>query len=63
MTNKFKYFLIPLFLALTILFGQSGCKSESRKASQDVNIEDFVTEDDIFDDIDKAKKIFLLKCL
>jgi hypothetical protein len=28
------------------------------KSSKDVNIEDFVTEDDIFDDIDKAKKIF-----
>lgn len=35
-----------------------GCKSDNKKASQDVNIEDFVTEDDIFDDIDKAKKIF-----
>ncbi len=58
MTHKFNLFLIPLFLASTILFGLFGCKSESKKASQDVNIEDFVTEDDIFDDIDKAKKIF-----
>ncbi len=47
---------IILFLTLFIYFG--GCKSDGKKASQDVNIEDFVTQDDIFDDIDKAKKIF-----
>jgi hypothetical protein len=30
----------------------------NKKSDQNVGIEDFVTEDDIFDDIDKAKKIF-----
>jgi len=58
MTNKFNLYHLALFLVLILLFGLSGCKSESKKASQDVNIEDFVTDDDIFDDIDKAKKIF-----
>ncbi len=51
--NPLQFILIP---ALIISLG--GCKSNGKKASQDVNIEDFVTEDDIFDDIDKAKKIF-----
>lgn len=30
----------------------------NKRSKKDVDIEDFVTEDDIFDDIDKAKKIF-----
>ena len=58
MIKKFNPFLIPFFLVFIIIIGVSACKSENKKASQDVNIEDFVTEDDIFDDIDKAKKIF-----
>src|SRR4030042_3766811 len=58
MTNKFNLYHLALFLVLILLFGLSGCKSESKKASQDVNIEDFITDDEIFDDIDKAKKIF-----
>jgi hypothetical protein len=52
-TNSFQ---ICLVMALAFLSG--ACKSDGKKGSQDVNIEDFVTEDDIFDDIDKAKKIF-----
>ena len=58
MTKKFNLYSSFLFLVLITSFGLSGCRSESKKSSQDVNIEDFVTEDDIFDDIDKAKKIF-----
>ncbi len=34
------------------------CNLGNKKSKQNVNIQDFVTEDDIFDDIDKAKKIF-----
>jgi len=58
MTKKFNLYSSFLFLVILTLFGLSGCKSDSKKASQDVNIEDFISEDDIFDDIDKAKKIF-----
>jgi hypothetical protein len=35
----------------------TGCNMGKKKAPE-VNIQDFITEDDIFDDIDKAKKIF-----
>jgi len=35
----------------------AGCNMGQKKAPE-VNIQDFITEDDIFDDIDKAKKIF-----
>lgn len=45
-----------LFFFMTILL--MSCNMGGNKSSKDVNIEDFVTEDDIFDDIDKAKKIF-----
>jgi hypothetical protein len=58
MTNKFKVYQSFFLLILLMLFGLTGCKSDRKNTSQDVNIEDFVTEDDIFDDIDKAKKIF-----
>ncbi len=58
MTKKFNLYSSFLFLVILSLFGLSGCKSDGKKASQDVNIEDFISEDDIFDDIDKAKKIF-----
>jgi hypothetical protein len=55
-----KHYFNPLqfILAFSLITSFGGCKSDGKKASQDVNIEDFVTEDDIFDDIDKAKKIF-----
>jgi len=58
MITKFKIYLSFFSLILLVSFGISGCKSERKTTSQDVNIGDFVTEDDIFDDIDKAKKIF-----
>jgi hypothetical protein len=47
---------IVLISALTIL-GNS-CKSNKNKEGRDVGIENYLTEEDIFDDIDKAKKIF-----
>lgn len=45
---------ILLFVCCLLLVG---CNMGTKK-SPEVNIEDFITEDDIFDDIDKAKKIF-----
>lgn len=58
MTKKISLYSSFLFLVVVLLIGLSACKSERKKVSQDVNIEDFISEDDIFDDIDKAKKIF-----
>ncbi len=58
MTKKLRFYTLPFFLVLIVYSLTTGCKSDGKKASQDVNIQDFVTEDDIFDDIDKAKKIF-----
>jgi len=58
MTKKIRFYTLPFFLVILVFSLTISCKSDSRKANQDVNIEDFVTEDDIFDDIDKAKKIF-----
>lgn len=55
-----KYLLkhLPFFLLFALSLIIISCNSGKKKSVQDVNIEDFVTEDDIFDDIDKAKKIF-----
>jgi hypothetical protein len=58
MTKKLNFYPLSIFLVFLLLIIANACKSDGKKASQDVNIEDFVTEDDIFDDIDKAKKIF-----
>jgi hypothetical protein len=55
-----KYFLNTLIL-FSIFAGSLvfvSCNFGNKKSKQNVDIEDFVTEDDIFDDIDKAKKIF-----
>jgi hypothetical protein len=58
MSKKHNFNPLQFILVLSLITSFGGCKSDRNKASQDVNIEDFVTEDDIFDDIDKAKKIF-----
>lgn len=58
MIKKLRFYTLPLFLVLLAYSLSTSCKPDGKKSSQDVNIEDFVTEDDIFDDIDKAKKIF-----
>lgn len=34
------------------------CNSGKKKSTSEVKVQDFITQDDIFDDIDKAKKIF-----
>jgi hypothetical protein len=57
-----KYFTLRL-VSLIILSGlfllNNSCKSgKKNQAGKEVGIEDFLTEEDIFDDIDKAKKIF-----
>lgn len=58
MTKKINLYSSFLFLVIFTLLGLFGCKSDKKKTSKDVNIEDFISDDDIFDDIDKAKKIF-----
>lgn len=47
------HFILLLFCSLLLV----GCNSGKKKAPE-VNMQDFITDDDIFDDIDKAKKIF-----
>jgi len=46
---------IVFLLGLSIL--NNACKSD-KKTGKEVGLEDYLTEEDIFDDIDKAKKIF-----
>jgi len=50
-------FFSIVFLAGLFVFAGS-CKSKKGQEGREVGIEDFLTEEDIFDDIDKAKKIF-----
>lgn len=54
-----KYFInsLMIFSIFAVSLVLVSCNMGNKK-SQNVNIKDFVTEDDIFDDIDKAKKIF-----
>ncbi|HBH48506.1 MAG TPA: hypothetical protein DDX98_07690 [Bacteroidales bacterium] len=47
-----------LFVAFLLVFSISSCQSGQKKTDKDISIDDFLTEDVIFDDIDKAKKIF-----
>jgi hypothetical protein len=55
--NSVKLFSV-IFLIGLFLLGNS-CKSAKKgQEGREVGIEDFLTEEDIFDDIDKAKKIF-----
>ena len=57
--NYFNLRLVGIiFLCGLFLLGNS-CKSlKKSQEGREVGIEDFLTEEDIFDDIDKAKKIF-----
>lgn len=57
--NYFNFRIISLFLSVGMVLITYTCKSDrSRQGSREVSLEDFLTEEDIFDDIDKAKKIF-----
>lgn len=47
-----------LFVAFLLAISFTACQSTQKKTSSDLNVEDFISDDDIFDDIDKAKKIF-----
>jgi hypothetical protein len=55
-TNIFS-FTSKLFVAFLLVISISSCQSGQKKADKDVSIEDFLSDDQIFDDIDKAKKI------
>jgi len=53
---RFNSLRILLFFATAMLL--VNCNSAKKKTNSDAKVQDFVTQDDIFDDIDKAKKIF-----
>jgi len=55
-----KYFLNSLQLIWLFTFPLiiTSCNLGKKKTAPEVKISDFITKDDIFDDIDKAKKIF-----
>ncbi|HEX2395717.1 MAG TPA: hypothetical protein VHI78_10240, partial [Bacteroidales bacterium] len=55
--NRFTIQLISIVLFAGIFLLADSCKSK-KDEGRDVGIADFLTEEDIFDDIDKAKKIF-----
>jgi hypothetical protein len=51
--------LVNLIVLLGLFLLNDSCKSGKRsQEGKEVGLEDFLTEEDIFDDIDKAKKIF-----
>ncbi len=47
-----------LFVAFLLIMSISACQSGQKKTDNEVTIDDFLAEDEIFNDIDKAKKIF-----
>lgn len=50
--------LSKLFVAFLLIVSFTACQSGPKNAEKEVSIGDFIAEDEIFDDIDKAKKIF-----
>ncbi|MBN2612847.1 MAG: hypothetical protein JXB00_14925 [Bacteroidales bacterium] len=50
--------IITILSVICILFLTDCATDKSKQKQKDVAIEDFLSEDDIFDDISKAKKIF-----
>jgi hypothetical protein len=57
--NYFTLKLVGLVLLSGLFVLGNSCKSTKKsQEGREVGIEDFLTEEDIFDDIDKAKKIF-----
>ncbi len=56
--NRFTIHIISIVLLGGTFLLADSCKSKDKQAGREVGIEDFLTEEDIFDDIDKAKKIF-----
>ncbi len=47
-----------IIIAVLLVLSFTACQSGNKKGSSDIKVEDFISDDDIFDDIDKAKKIF-----
>lgn len=57
--NYFTLRVISLTVLSMLLLVGNSCKSDKKsQEGKEVGMEDFLTEEDIFDDIDKAKKIF-----
>src|SRR5512139_2124040 len=57
--KNFQFHLTGLVLVTGLVVFLSSCGSKShRMKDREVSLEDFLSEEDIFDDIDKAKKIF-----
>jgi hypothetical protein len=55
----FNFRLISFVLLIGFLLTGISCKSwRDKQKNREAGLEDFLTEEDIFDDIDKAKKIF-----
>jgi hypothetical protein len=51
--------VFPAFLLFLLITAFSACKSDkSKDKGKEVSLEDFISGEDVFDDIDKAKKIF-----
>lgn len=58
MPKKYLSYSLQFLQVFLVMFIMVSCNMGGNKSSQDANIEDYITEDDIFNDIDKAKKIF-----
>lgn len=59
MRNYYTLKLVSIVVLSGLLFLGNSCKSfKKNQEGKEVQMEDFLTEEDIFDDIDKAKKIF-----
>ncbi len=59
MHNYYTLRLVSIVALSGFLFLGNSCKSfKKNQEGKEVQMEDFLTEEDIFDDIDKAKKIF-----
>ncbi|MBN1158653.1 MAG: hypothetical protein JXA61_04670 [Bacteroidales bacterium] len=57
--NNLRFQIIGLLLITGVLLAIPSCRSDrSRQGGREVSLGDFLTEEDIFDDIDRAKKIF-----
>jgi hypothetical protein len=58
MHKNFRFNTLRLLVFFTTALLLVNCNSATKKPGADSKVQDFVTQDDIFDDIDKAKKIF-----
>jgi hypothetical protein len=56
--NYLNFRVVNFIILLSLFLLNYSCKSCKNRESKEVGLEDFLTEEDIFDDIDKAKKIF-----